>query len=209
MTKNSELIFKLTQIYSFIEDTIDERQYPPTVREIQDRFGIKSTSSVAYYLNKMEAMGYIKRSKQKSRGIEIVGSKQQLRLRDMMQVPLIGSIPAGAPKIAIEDYDDTFTLPRTLFNTGGDLFMLNVEGSSMKDVGINDGDIIIVKSQPTAENGQIVAALVNNEYSTVKRFFNDDKGIRLHPENSAMSDLYPDTLAILGIVVGLIRTDIK
>lgn len=209
MTKNSELIFKLTQIYSYIEDTIDERQYPPTVREIQDRFGIKSTSSVAYYLNKMEEMGYIRRSKQKSRGIEIVGSKQQLRLRDMMQVPLIGSIPAGAPKIAIEDYDDTFALPRTLFNTGGDLFMLNVEGSSMKEVGINDGDIIIVKSQPTAENGQIVAALVNNEYSTVKRFFNDEKGIRLHPENSAMSDLYPDTLAILGIVVGLIRTDIK
>lgn len=208
MTKNSELLVKLNQIYEFIEETLAYRQYPPTVREIQDRFNVKSTSSVAYYLKKMEELGLLKRSKLKSRGLEIVGSKQ-IRLRDMVQVPLVGSIPAGVPKLALEDYEDSFALPRELFHAKGDLFMLNVEGTSMKDVGINDGDIIIVKSQPTAENGQIIAALVNNDCSTVKRFFKDDKGIRLHPENSAMSDIYPETLAILGVVVGLIRTNIK
>ena len=208
MTKNSELLDRLSRIYSFIEETLAERQYPPTVREIQDKFGIKSTSSVAYYLNKMEELGYIKKSKQKSRGLEIIGSKQ-IKLCDMVQIPLIGSIPAGSPKLALEDYEDTFALPRSLFHTSGDLFMLNVEGTSMIDVGINDGDIIIVKSQPSAENGQIVAALINNDCSTVKRFFKDEKGIRLHPENSAMSDIYPETLAILGVVVGLIRTNIR
>lgn len=208
MTKNSELLDRLSRIYSFIEETLAERQYPPTVREIQDKFGIKSTSSVAYYLNKMEELGYIKKSKQKSRGLEIIGSKQ-IKLCDMVQIPLIGSIPAGSPKLALEDYEDTFALPRSLFHTSGDLFMLNVEGTSMIDVGINDGDIIIVKSQPSAENGQIVAALINNDCSTVKRFFKDEKGIRLHPENSAMADIYPETLAILGVVVGLIRTNIR
>lgn len=208
MTKNSELMYKLAEIFTYIEETVTERQYPPTVREIQEKFDIKSTSSVAYYLKKLEDLGYIKRTKQKSRGIELISAKQ-IKLRDMVQVPLVGSIPAGAPKLALEDYEDTFALPRSLFSANGELFMLKVEGTSMIDVGINDGDIIIVKSQQSAENGQIVAALVNNECATVKRFFKDEKGVRLHPENSAMSDIYPEELTILGIVVGLIRTDIR
>jgi len=209
MTKKTELMLKLSQIYQYIEETLTVRQCPPTIREIQDKFDIKSTSSVAYYLKKMEDNRLIHVNRQKSRGLEIIGSKQ-IRLSDMVQVPLVGSIPAGLPKFALEDYEDTFALPRSLFHSGnGELFMLNVEGSSMKDVGINDGDIIIVRSQPSAENGQIVAALVNNDCATVKRFIKDHNGIRLHPENSAMSDIIPESLSILGIVVGLIRTDIK
>lgn len=208
MTKKTELMIKLSQIYQYVEETLTERQCPPTIREIQDRFDIKSTSSVAYYLKKMEENGLVRVNRQKSRGLEIIGSKQ-IRLSDMMQVPLVGSIPAGQPKFAIEECEDTFALPRSLFHSAnGELFMLNVEGSSMKDVGINDGDIIIVRSQSSAENGQIVAALVNNDCATVKRFFKDHNGIRLHPENSAMTDIYPETLSILGVVVGLIRTEI-
>ena len=207
MTKNLEMQEKMSALRDYIMQTIDDRGYPPTIREICEKFDIKSTSSASYYLRKLEEAGELKINRQKSRGIELTGKR--LSSRDVRPVPLVGSITAGIPKLAVEDNDENYYIPTGLFPMSGDLFMLTVIGSSMIDIGIRDGDKVIVKKQNTAENGQIVAALVEDDCATVKRFIKDARGIRLHPENQYMQDLYPTELTILGIVVGLIRTDIK
>ena len=207
MTKNLEMQEKMCALRDYIMQTIDDRGYPPTIREICEKFDIKSTSSASYYLRKLEEAGELKINRQKSRGIELTGKR--LSSRDVRPVPLVGSITAGIPKLAVEDNDENYYIPTGLFPMSGDLFMLTVIGSSMIDIGIRDGDKVIVKKQNTAENGQIVAALVEDDCATVKRFIKDARGIRLHPENQYMQDLYPTELTILGIVVGLIRTDIK
>lgn len=207
MTKNLEMKEKMGALRDYIMETIDDRGYPPTIREICEKFDIKSTSSASYYLRKLEDAGELKINRQKSRGIELTGKR--LSTKDVRAVPLVGSITAGIPKLAVEDNDESYYIPTGLFPMSGDLFMLTVIGSSMIDVGIRDGDKVIVKKQNTAESGQIVAALVEDDCATVKRFIKDERGIRLHPENQYMQDLYPSELTILGIVVGLIRTDIK
>ena len=198
---------KMGALRDYIIETIDDRGYPPTIREICEKFDIKSTSSASYYLRKLEDAGELKINRQKSRGIELTGKR--LSTKDVRAVPLVGSITAGIPKLAVEDNDESYYIPTGLFPMSGDLFMLTVIGSSMIDVGIRDGDKVIVKKQNTAESGQIIAALVEDDCATVKRFIKDERGIRLHPENQYMQDLYPSELTILGIVVGLIRTDIK
>ena len=207
MTKNLEMKEKMGALRDYIMETIDDRGYPPTIREICEKFDIKSTSSASYYLRKLEDAGELKINRQNSRGIELTGKR--LSTKDVRAVPLVGSITAGIPKLAVEDNDESYYIPTGLFPMSGDLFMLTVIGSSMIDVGIRDGDKVIVKKQNTAESGQIVAALVEDDCATVKRFIKDERGIRLHPENQYMQDLYPSELTILGIVVGLIRTDIK
>lgn len=207
MTKNLEMKEKMGALRDYIIETIDDRGYPPTIREICEKFDIKSTSSASYYLRKLEDAGELKINRQKSRGIELTGKR--LSTKDVRAVPLVGSITAGIPKLAVEDNDESYYIPTGLFPMSGDLFMLTVIGSSMIDVGIRDGDKVIVKKQNTAESGQIIAALVEDDCATVKRFIKDERGIRLHPENQYMQDLYPSELTILGIVVGLIRTDIK
>ncbi len=207
MTKNLEMKEKMGALRDYIMETIDDRGYPPTIREICEKFDIKSTSSASYYLRKLEDAGELKINRQKSRGIELTGKR--LSTKDVRAVPLVGSITAGIPKLAVEDNDESYYIPTGLFPMSGDLFMLTVIGSSMIDVGIRDGDKVIVKKQNTAESGQIIAALVEDDCATVKRFIKDERGIRLHPENQYMQDLYPSELTILGIVVGLIRTDIK
>ena len=207
MTKNLEMQEKMCVLRDYIMETIDDRGCPPTIREICEKFDIKSTSSASYYLRKLEEAGELKINRQKSRGIEL--TSKRLSSKDVRPVPLIGSITAGIPKLAVEDNDENYYIPTGLFPMSGDLFMLTVIGSSMIDVGIRDGDKVIVKKQNTAESGQIVAALVEDDCATVKRFIKDSRGIRLHPENQYMQDLYPTELTILGIVVGLIRTDIK
>lgn len=207
MTKNLEMKEKMGALRDYIMETIDDRGYPPTIREICEKFDIKSTSSASYYLRKLEDAGELKINRQKSRGIELTGKR--LSTKDVRAVPLVGSITAGIPKLAVEDNDERYYIPTGLFPMSGDLFMLTVIGSSMIDVGIRDGDKVIVKKQNTAESGQIIAALVEDDCATVKRFIKDERGIRLHPENQYMQDLYPSELTILGIVVGLIRTDIK
>ena len=198
---------KMCVLRDYIMETIDDRGCPPTIREICEKFDIKSTSSASYYLRKLEEAGELKINRQKSRGIELTGKR--LSSRDVRPVPLVGSITAGIPKLAVEDNNENYYIPTGLFPMSGDLFMLTVIGSSMIDIGIRDGDKVIVKKQNTAENGQIVAALVEDDCATVKRFIKDARGIRLHPENQYMQDLDPTELTILGIVVGLIRTDIK
>lgn len=209
MTKNVEMQQKMEMIKNYIYETVDERGCPPTIREICYKFDIKSTSSASYYLRKLEDAGELRINKQKSRGLEVTGKR--LTSRDVVRVPLVGSVTAGIPKLAVEDNDESVYLPQNLFSrVDENTFMLEVEGTSMIDIGINDGDKIIVKQQPTARNGQVVVALIGDEMSTVKRFFLENDRIRLHPENKYMQDKYYslDEVKILGLVVGLIRTEI-
>ena len=206
MTKAVELNTKLNLIKDFISDTVQERGYPPTMREISAKFEIKSTSSVSYYLKKLEDAGELKINSRLSRGIELKDKKGSPGLRN---VPLVGRVTAGQPRLAFDDYEDIYSLPEELFDLRGDIFMLTVEGSSMIDAGINDGDKIIVKKQSHADDGQIVVALMDDECATVKRLKNKGGRVCLHPENRAMDDIYPENLIILGVVVGLIRTQIS
>ena len=209
MTKNVEMQQKMEMIKNYIYETVDERGCPPTIREICFKFDIKSTSSASYYLRKLEDAGELRINKQKSRGLEVTGKR--LTSRDVVRVPLIGSVTAGIPKLAVEDNDESVYLPQNLFSrVDENTFMLTVEGTSMIEIGINDGDKIIVKQQSTARNGQVIVALIGDEMSTVKRFYHENDKIRLHPENRFMQDkIYSlEEIKILGIVVGLIRTEI-
>lgn len=207
MTKTSELNDKLNAIKAFIYSTVDERGYPPTIREICAEFDIKSTSSASYYLKKLADAGELVVNSKLSRGIEIKGRRPAFRSSEA--VPLLGNVTAGLPRLAFEEYDECYRLPSDLFDLNGEMFMLTVEGSSMIDIGINDGDKILVKKQNHAENGQVVVALVEDGCATVKRFYKKGDKVWLHPENRNMSDIFPAELTILGIVVGLIRTKIK
>ncbi|MBQ4072652.1 MAG: transcriptional repressor LexA [Clostridia bacterium] len=209
MTKNVEMQQKMEMIKNYIYETVDERGCPPTIREICYKFDIKSTSSASYYLRKLEDAGELRINKQKSRGLEVTGKR--LTSRDVIRVPLVGSVTAGIPKLAVEDNDESVYLPQNLFTrVDENTFMLAVEGTSMIDIGINDGDKIIVKQQPTARNGQVIVALIGDEMSTVKRFYLENGKVRLHPENKYMQDKFynPEEIKILGVVVGLIRTEI-
>lgn len=209
MTKSIEMQQKMADIRDYVYKTVDERGCPPTIREICSKFDIKSTSSASYYLRKLEDAGELRINKQKSRGLEVTGKR--ITSRDVVAIPLVGSVTAGVPKLAVEDIDDTVYLPSSLFSRlDENTFMLEVEGTSMIDIGINDGDKIIVKQQNTARNGQVVVALIECEMSTVKRFYMENNTVRLHPENKYMQDKFynPQDISIIGVVVGLLRTEI-
>ncbi len=193
---------KLQDVLNYLKSFIDENGFPPSVREIASTLHIKSTATVYYYLEKLEAMGCVKKSKSKNRALEVVGYKAKAD-KDMTSVPVVGQIAAGEPIWAVENYEDTFSLPTNLFGYD-DLFMLNVKGNSMIEAGIFDGDMIVVKRQETANNGDIVVALLDDS-STVKRFFRKEDYVILHPENSTMSDIMIKDVQILGRVIGSIR----
>jgi len=195
---NRSTSLKLQELYDFIKGFQRENGYPPTVREIQRRFSIKSTASVSYYLKLLEADQLIKRSKQKNRCIEIVGENKAC------EVPLVGEIAAGLPLLATENIDSYFPLPDGFFGKGAELFMLQVRGESMIDIGIKNGDFVVIRKQDTAENGEIAAVLIDCE-ATLKRFYKESDYFRLKPENSAMDDIITRNAEILGILVGLIR----
>lgn len=200
--KNAEKIF------NFIIDFKNKNGFIPSVREIGKEMNLSSTSTIAYYLGKLEQDGKIKRSGNKNRAIEIV-DKSTLIIQntsnndDFVDIPLVGQIAAGTPILATQNLEDNFKIPTNLFH-GENLFMLKVKGTSMINAGINSGDFVIVKKQDDAENGEIVAAMWNDE-ATVKRFFKEENRIRLQPENDSLSPIYLDSVTILGKVVGLIR----
>jgi repressor LexA len=198
---------KLNALSAFLKQYIYAQNKPPTIREICQHVNFSSTSTAYSYLRKLQEKGEILIHKNESRGISFQG--QILKPSEFSEIPLLGDISAGIPILAQENYFDKFFLPHNLFNASGDLFMLNVSGSSMVEIGINDGDLLIVKSQNYANNGQVVAVLIDEELSTVKRFFKENDVVRLHPENKNMSDIFPQTVSILGIVIGLIRTEVK
>ncbi len=194
-------------ILEFISSTIKDRGYPPTVREIGDAVGLKSSSTVHFHLNVLQKLGLIERDGSLTRAIRPRDAETDPPTRPSKGVryaPLVGKVAAGQPIFAAENIEETLTLPAELF-PDGDLFMLEVKGSSMIEAGILDGDLLVVQRQETAQNGDIVVALVEDE-ATVKRFFRHDGDIELRPENSQMESIFVKQVAILGRVRGVVRS---
>lgn len=189
---------KLDELYLYVKKYIEDNGFPPTVRDICNDIGIKSTATAHYYLNKLKERGLLNKPEDKKRALSIK-SKYQTPLT----VPLIGTVTAGTPILAVENFEGYYPIPHE-FSTDSDLFMLKVKGDSMINAGILDGDKIIVKKQETADNGEIVVCMVDDS-ATVKRFYKKDNKIILHPENDAMQDIVVDEAYILGLVVGLMR----
>ena len=189
---------KLIMVMDYIRKFSEENGYTPSVREIGKECGIKSTATVYSYLQKLQDKGYLNKANNKKRSVTLTRSSG-------VNIPLIGTVTAGQPIFAYENYEDYYTFPADEFK-GEDLFMLRVEGTSMIDAGIFNGDKIIVRRQETAENGEIVVALVEDS-ATVKRFFRRDGKIVLHPENESLSDMIFENgeVSILGKVIGLMR----
>jgi len=190
-------------IFDFIKDTLSNRGYPPSVREICNAVGLASTSSVHHQLNNLERKGYIKRDPLKPRALEVLITNPFISKADIVEVPVIGTITAGVPITAYEDYTDTFPLPTSLVKNYN-CFMLKVQGSSMINAGIFDGDLVIVKQQSTAQDGDYVVAMIEDE-ATVKTFYREDNRIRLQPENPMMAPIFSRNVTILGIVIGVFR----
>lgn len=192
---------KLIKVMDYIRKFSEENGYTPSVREIGKECGIKSTATVHSYLEKLQNKGYLNKATNKKRSVTIGKSSGT-------SIPLIGTVTAGQPIFAYENYEDYYTFPAGEFR-GDDLFMLRVQGESMIEAGIFDGDKIIVRRQPTAELNEIVVALIDDS-ATVKRLIGKTDKIVLHPENSTMSDMIyePQEVTILGKVIGLIRSDI-
>ena len=198
---------KQTEILNYIKSEILNKGYSPTVRDIGLAVNLKSTSSVHAHLETLEKNGYIRRDPTKPRTIQIVDESFNLTRRDMVNVPLVGQVAAGQPLLAVENITGYFPIPAE-YLPNEDTFMLIVKGESMVNAGINNGDQIIVAKRNTAENGDIVVALVNDS-ATVKRFFKEDNHIRLQPENDTMKPIIVDNCEIVGKVVGLIRLNIN
>ena len=200
-------------ILDYIEKQTKNNGYPPSVREIGKAVGLKSTATVHGYLAKLEQKGYIKKESQKGRTLKLLkGSsgnpatapqKDFYTGKEMVDVPVIGKITAGAPILAVENITDTFPIPID-FVGNSESFMLTVRGESMIEAGILDGDYILVKRQNTANNGEIVVALIEDE-ATVKTFYKEKDHIRLQPENSTMDPIIVPDCKILGKVAGVFR----
>lgn len=189
---------KLERVYRFVEHYIAENGFPPSVREICEQVGIKSTATAYSYLNRLKDMGRIDKTDSKKRALSLT-DKTALK-----RIPLVGTVTAGTPILAVENLEGYYPLLPDFPGSDEDYFMLRVFGDSMIEAGIYDGDKIIVKRQNTANNGEIVVALIEDS-ATVKRFFKRENKIILHPENSALSDIILNDVVILGIVEGLIR----
>jgi len=203
------LLKKLTarqrEILNYINEEVMHKNYPPSVREICQAMGLSSSSTVHAHLKALEKKGFIKRDPTKPRAIAVLdhpaNPKQKLKSR---LVPLLGQVTAGIPVLAEENIESYLALPEEMVK-GNKLFLLRVKGDSMKEAGIFQGDLVIVRQQPSAENGEIVVALVGDE-STVKRFFRETDHIRLQPENPDYEPIIAKhDMRILGKVIGLLR----
>lgn len=195
---------KQQQILDYIKNVSREKGYPPAVREICVAVGLKSPSTVHSHLTKLEQKGYIRRDPAKPRAIEILDEQAKWLDDHITLVPLVGRVTAGVPILAAEQIESYFPLPYELTNHE-EVYMLNVVGESMINASILDGDKIIVRQQETAQNGDIVVALLDDEDVTVKRFFKEKDRIRLQPENDTMSPIYCTEVKIIGKVIGLYR----
>ncbi|MDD5935125.1 MAG: transcriptional repressor LexA [Clostridiales bacterium] len=194
---------KQNEILEYLKAQIISRGYPPAVREICEAVNLKSTSSVHSHLETLEKNGYIRRDPSKPRAIEIVDDEFNLTRRELVNVPIVGTVTAGQPILAVENIDGYFPVP-TEYMPNQQTFMLKVKGSSMINAGIFDGDQIIVEKQSTAMNGDFVVALIDDSV-TVKTFYKEDGHIRLQPENDFMDPIIVDDCQILGKVIGLFR----
>ena len=188
------------KILDYIKSEIEDKGYPPSVREICAAVGLRSTSTVHAHLNHLEEQGLIRRDPTKPRALEVVdGSQPRGR-----SVPLVGRVTAGQPILAIENIEEYLSLPQSVLGQGN-MFSLRVEGESMIDAGIMDGDIVVLRQQDTAENGEIVVAMTPEDEATLKRIFYEEGRVRLQPENSTMAPIYVDSVTVLGKLVALIR----
>ncbi|MGN9164100.1 transcriptional repressor LexA [Tissierellaceae bacterium HCP3S3_D8] len=200
-----DLSQKQIEILLYIKNEIQRQGYPPAVREICKGVGLKSTSTVHGHLEKLEAKGYIRKDPTKPRAIEILDNEDDFLLvkKKTVDIPVVGRVTAGTPILAVENIEDTYPVPIDLVE-GHDFFMLKVQGESMIEAGILDGDLVLVQEQKTAQNGDIVVALLEEE-ATIKRFFKEKDRIRLQPENQFMEPIYSRNVSILGKVRGLFR----
>lgn len=194
---------KQQEILDFLKQEILNKGYPPSVREICEGVNLKSTSSVFSHLNTLERNGYIRRDPTKPRAIEIIDDNFNLVRREVVNMPLVGTVAAGQPLLAVSNIDNYFPIPSE-YVPKEQTFMLRVKGESMINAGILDGDMIMVEQCPSAKNGDMVVALINDS-ATVKTFYREDGHIRLQPENDHMDPIIVPDCQILGKVFGVLR----
>lgn len=194
---------KQKEILDYLKSQIINKGYPPAVREICEAVNLKSTSSVHSHLETLEKNGYIRRDPSKPRAIEIIDDEFNLTRRELVNVPIVGTITAGEPILAVENIEGYFPVPSE-YMPNEETFMLKVKGESMINAGILDGDKILVQKQPTASNGEIVVALIDDSV-TVKTFYKEKGYYRLQPENDTMDPIIVPEVNILGKVIGLFR----
>ncbi len=199
------------EIWDFLVDYVGLHGYPPTVREIGAAVGLASPSTVHAHLANLERAGLLRRDPTKPRALELLGERRREAApepRGVQRLPLVGEIAAGGPLLAEENIEDEVAVPDLIAHGGAD-FLLRVKGDSMVNCGILDGDVVVVRRQDTARDGEIVVALAGDDESadeaTVKRFYREDGRIRLQPENDAMEPIYARHVQILGKVVGVFR----
>lgn len=195
----------LAKLLTYIKSYQYQHGYTPSYREMQNHLGLKSVNTVDYYINKLEERELIRKNAQRKRAIEIISdnglSKDDMQ---MVRLPLLGKIAGGLPILAEENLIETYAVSKNLFGASEDLFMLKVVGDSMKDIGINNGDTIIAKVQNTAEDGDIVVAKLDSG-TTVKKFYKEQNGYRLQPQNPSHFPIYCKEVEILGKVLGVIK----
>ena len=205
MTYQRELTRRQQEILDFIRGELHRCGYPPSVREIGEAIGLSSSSTVHSHLAALEAKGFLRRDPSKPRALEVLDFRETDRGIDygkISVVPLVGQVAAGSPILAAENIESTMSLPAEL--AGDNTFILKVRGESMIDAGVLDGDFVVVRQQQTANNGEIVVAMIDDS-ATVKTFYREPDRIRLQPENSAMEPMYARDVTILGKVVALFR----
>ncbi|HHX86602.1 MAG TPA: transcriptional repressor LexA [Firmicutes bacterium] len=198
-----DLTEKQRRVLEFIKNEVSRCNYPPSVREICDEIGFRSSSTAHAYLEALQEKGYIRRDPAKPRAISLLRQNRPMPGIRCRYAPVIGRITAGQPILAKEHYQGYLPLPEDL-SVNGELFVLQVEGESMRDAGILHGDLAIVRRQSTAENGQIVVALLQEE-ATIKRFYREHGTIRLQPDNEQYPPIITSEVTILGLVVGIFR----
>jgi repressor LexA len=202
MTKLSR---RQLDILDFIKEEVSQKGYPPSVREIGEAVGLASSSTVHGHLARLEKKGLIRRDPTKPRAIEVLGLEDNVSSVKSISIPVIGKVTAGLPISAVENVEEYFPLPEHMVGDEN-VFMLSVVGNSMIEAGILNRDLVIVKQQQTANNGDIIVAMTDEDEATVKRFFKEKNHIRLQPENSSMEPIILQSCTILGKVIGVYRT---
>ncbi len=204
MSRLKKISKRQEDILEFIKEEVRTKGYPPSVREIGEAVGLASSSTVHGHLNRLESKGLIRRDPTKPRAIEIL-DQDNITKQGVIHVPLVGKVTAGMPITAIENIEEYFPIPDFYGTSDDHIFMLEIMGESMIEAGILDGDYVIVKQQSTADNGDIIVAMTEENEATVKRFFKEDGYFRLQPENSSMDPIIVEKVSVLGKVVGLYR----
>ena len=204
MSRKAQMQENLAKTMRVIKMYFDQKGYPPSIRELMKEVGVASTSTIKYYLERLEERKLIRRDINKNRAIEVVKNYYEKGELPKKRIPLLGEVAAGQPIFAFKNYEEVYEVSDNLFGTSSEVFMLTIRGDSMINAGIFEKDKIVVKKQRYAENGEIVVAMINGS-ATVKRFYKVDEYIRLQPENDYMKPIYCCDVKILGKVIVFIR----